>query len=272
MGDSFPPLVNMNALIVIGLCALGANAHFISGVLPYSGYTNNLLHSTAFSPALAGPITYTASAPLAYTTAVVAPAFVAPTTRTSQFHAQDELGQYNFGYAGGSSSRNEVRDAFGVVRGSYNYIDVNGELQTQSYVADALGFRVAATNLPVAPKAEDAPVLVGPEPVMETAEVAAATAAHKKAFDEAAAAAAAPLRFAYGFNSVHPYNFPAVTYGAGHAIAPAVNYAPALTYTAGHAVAPAVTYNAAGPAVAGYDGTLLRVENNPGHAVSYRVY
>merc|ERR1711909_113123 len=219
-------------------------------------------------------ITYTASAPLAYTTAAVAPAFVAPTTRTSQFHAQDELGQYNFGYAGGSSSRNEVRDAFGVVRGSYNYIDDNGELQTQSYVADALGFRVAATNLPVAPKAEDAPVLVGPEPVMETAEVAAATAAHKKAFDEAAAAAAAapdsrkkrsvgsvaihsaasPLRFAYGFNSVHPYNFPAVTYGAGHA------------------VAPAVTYNAAGPAVAGYDGTLLRVENNPGHAVSYRVY
>merc|ERR1711874_956632 len=125
----------------------------------------------------------------------------------------------------------------------------------------------------------------------ETAEVAAATAAHKKAFDEAAAAAAAPdsrkkrsvgsvaihsavspLGFNYGFNSVRPYNFPAVTYAAGHAIAPAVNYAPALTYTAGHAVAPAVTYNAAGPAVAGYDGTLLRVENNPGHAVSYRVY
>merc|ERR1711909_234743 len=175
-------------------------------------------------------ITYTASAPLAYTTAAVAPAFVAPTTRTSQFHAQDELGQYNFGYAGGSSSRNEVRDAFGVVRGSYNYIDANGELQTQSYVADALGFRVAATNLPVAPKAEDAPVLAAPEPVMETAEVAAARAAHQKAFDEAAAAAAAapdsrkkrsvgsvaihfgvsPLNFAYGFNSVHPYNFPAV--------------------------------------------------------------
>merc|ERR1712179_601807 len=261
MGDSFPPLVNMNALIVIGLCALGANAHFISGVLPYSGYTNNLLHSTAFSPALAGPITYTASAPLAYTTAAVAPAFVAPTTRTSQFHAQDELGQYNFGYAGGSSSRNEVRDAFGVVRGSYNYIDANGELQTQSYVADALGFRVAATNLPVAPKAEDAPVLVGPEPVMETAEVAAATApdSRKKRSVGSVAihSAASPLRFAYWFNSVHPYNFPAVTYGAGHAIAPAVNYAPALTYTAGHAVAPAVTYNAAGPAVAGYDGTLL---------------
>merc|ERR1712142_1205515 len=123
-------------------------------VLPYSAYTTNFLPSSAFSHAIASPVTY-AAAPVAYTTAAVTPALVAPTTRTSQFHAQDEFGQYNFGYAGGPSSRNEVRDAFGVVRGSYNYIDANGEVQTTSYVADALGFRVAATNLPVAPKAAD---------------------------------------------------------------------------------------------------------------------
>merc|ERR1712002_997656 len=111
--------------------------------------------------------------------------------------------------------------------------------------------------------------------VEDTPEVATAKAAHKKAFDEAAAAAAAapdaaaparkkrsvgsvaihsavsPLNFAYGFNTVHPYNFP---------------------YTARHAVAPAVTYAASAPAVAApRDATLLRVENNPGHAVSYRV-
>merc|ERR1712042_339755 len=168
----------------------GANAHFLSGVPPYSGYTPNFLHSSAFSHAVAAPVTY-AAAPVAYTTAAVAPALVASTTRTSQFHAQDEFGQYNFGYAGGPSSRNEVRDAFGVVRGSYNYVDDNGEVQTTSYVADALGFRVAATNLPVAPKAADAPLVAGPEPVMDTAEVTAAKAAHKLAYDEAAAAAAA---------------------------------------------------------------------------------
>merc|ERR1711962_1541883 len=336
MGDSFPaphtktPLVNMNALIVIGLCALSANAQFLSGVLPYSTYTPNFLHSGAFTSAIGSPITYAAS-PLAYTTAAVAPAVVAPTTRTSQFHSQDELGQYNLGYAGGPSSRHEVRDAFGNVRGSYNYVDANGEVQTNSYVSDALGFRVAATNLPVAPKAADAPALVGPEPVMETAEVASARAAHEKAHAEAAAAAAAapdtsvrrkrsvgsvaihsavsPLRFSYGFNNIHPYNFPFTTYAAaghavapaavapaavapvspltyttglpltlsaGHAVAPAaIAPAPAVTtYTAGAAIAPAVTYTAgAAPAVAAtHDAELLRVENNPGHAVSYRVY
>merc|ERR1711962_679297 len=330
MGDSFPAphtttplLVNMNALIVIGLCALSANAQFLSGVLPYSAYTPNFLHSGAFTSAVGSPITYAAS-PLAYTTAAVAPV-VAPTTRTSQFHSQDELGQYNFGYAGGPSSRHEVRDAFGNVRGSYNYVDANGEVQTNSYVSDALGFRVAATNLPVAPKAADAPTLVGPEPVMETAEVASARAAHEKAHAEAAAAAAAapdtsvrrkrsvgsvaihsavsPLRFSYGFNNIHPYNFPFTTYaaaghtvapaavapvapltyttglpltlGTGHAVAPsAIAPAPAVTYTARAAITPAVTYAAAAaPAVAAtHDAELLRVENNPGHAVSYRVY
>ncbi|ROT85156.1 hypothetical protein C7M84_020985 [Penaeus vannamei] len=70
----------------------------------------------------------------------------------SQYHAQDEIGQYSFGYAGGASSRAESRDAFGVVRGSYNYVDSEGKVQTQHYVADALGFRASGTN-PVAPDA-----------------------------------------------------------------------------------------------------------------------
>lgn len=36
----------------------------------------------------------------------------------------------------------------GVTRGTYSYIDSNAQLQTVNYVADSLGFRVAATNLP----------------------------------------------------------------------------------------------------------------------------
>ncbi|XP_042223868.1 cuticle protein 6-like [Homarus americanus] len=113
----------------------------------------------------------------------------------SKYHLQDELGQYSFGYAGGPSTRSETRDAFGNVRGHYNYIDADGKVQTQHYVADALGFRVAGTNLPVAPDAP-APVALAapgplPEPVQDTPEVAAAKVAFQAAYDEAAAAAAA---------------------------------------------------------------------------------
>ncbi|XP_047491675.1 cuticle protein 6-like [Penaeus chinensis] len=135
------------------------------------------------------PVSYNvAPAPVTYNVAPFAP--VAPVQ--SQYHAQDELGQYSFGYAGGPSSRAESRDAFGVVRGSYNYVDSEGKVQTQHYVADALGFRASGTNLPVAP---DAPLaaLPGPvpEPVQDTPEVVAAKIAHLQAYNEAAAAAAA---------------------------------------------------------------------------------
>ncbi|XP_064104024.1 cuticle protein 6-like [Macrobrachium nipponense] len=114
----------------------------------------------------------------------------------SQYHAQDELGQYSFGYAGGPAARSETRDAFGIVRGSYNYVDSDGKIQTQHYVADALGFRVSGTNLPVAPDAPAAAPLAAlpgplPEPVQDTPEVAAAKTAFRIAYDEAAAAAAA---------------------------------------------------------------------------------
>ncbi|XP_069994808.1 cuticle protein 6 [Penaeus vannamei] len=135
------------------------------------------------------PVSYNlAPAPASYNVAPVAP--VAPVQ--SQYHAQDEIGQYSFGYAGGASSRAESRDAFGVVRGSYNYVDSEGKVQTQHYVADALGFRASGTNLPMVP---DAPLaaLPGPvpEPVQDTAEVVAAKLAHFQAYNEAAAAAAA---------------------------------------------------------------------------------
>ena len=58
------------------------------------------------------------------------------------------------------SSKQETRNA-GVVTGEYSYVDANGILQTVRYVADDNGFRVQATNLPVAP----APTPVAPEPV-----------------------------------------------------------------------------------------------------------
>merc|ERR1712027_94740 len=118
---------------------------------------------------------------------------------STQFHAQDEFGQFSFGHAGGPSARTEARNAYGVTTGSYQYIDANGLLQTVNYIADPVnGFRVAGTNLPVAaaaPAVEPlaAPVFDLPLPVAveDTAEVAAAKAEFAAAYDAAAAAAAA---------------------------------------------------------------------------------
>merc|ERR1712054_264501 len=73
-----------------------------------------------------------------------------PATPSSQFHAQDEFGQFSFGYENINSAKTETKDAFGVTRGSYQYVDANGILQTVNYIADPVnGFRVAGTNIPV---------------------------------------------------------------------------------------------------------------------------
>jgi len=196
---------------------------------------------------------------------------------STQFHAQDEFGQFSFGHAGGPSARTEARNAYGVTTGSYQYIDANGLLQTVNYVADPVnGFRVAGTNLPVGPAALAAPEVaplvaptfnpeplvapvftgVAPEPVQDTPEVAEAKAAHlalleaanaerkKRDADEEAvvaapAIAALPYPYAAGLNLA---GLPAagipLNY-AGVAGVPALNYAgvPALNYAV---AAPAV--------------------------------
>jgi len=113
-------------------------------------------------------------------TVVLTPAV--PTTH--QFHAQDELGQYQFGYTEPQASRIETKTADGVVTGRYNYVDSNGLVQTVEYIADALGFRVAGTNIPQHVVA--APVAAGeaPLPVVDTPEVIAAREAHLQLVQE----------------------------------------------------------------------------------------
>merc|ERR1712158_214112 len=141
------------------------------------------------------------------TTPVVPQTFAAPITTpvvvppSSQFHAQDELGQFSFGYQNINSARTESKDAFGVTRGSYQYVDANNVVQTVHYIADDVnGFRVAATNVPVAPAlvqadlpvAPEIPVsapLIAPVAVVETPEVAAARAEHLAAHEKAKAEA-----------------------------------------------------------------------------------
>ena len=70
----------------------------------------------------------------------------------SQFHAQDELGQYAYGYNDGLSSKVESKTADGITQGSYAYVDSNGILQNVNYISDDVnGFRVSASNLPSGP-------------------------------------------------------------------------------------------------------------------------
>merc|ERR1739844_262771 len=152
------------------------------------------------APPLAAPL-----APQAFAAPLPAP--VAPIVPpSSQFHAQDEFGQFSFGYQNINSARSETKDAFGVTRGSYQYVDANNVVQTVHYTADDInGFRVAATNVPVAPAAAPLGLPVGPEvpvsaplvapvPVVETEEVAAARAEHLAAHEAAKAEVAAAVK------------------------------------------------------------------------------
>lgn len=129
------------------------------------------------------------AAPSATLLTAVPTVIAAPGPVLSQHHSQDSLGQYAYGYNGGSSAKEELRTFDGITRGTYSYVDANGILQTVEYTADAVnGFRAAATNLPRAPLAENS---AGPEPVRDTPEVALAKVEHARAFNEAALRAAA---------------------------------------------------------------------------------
>ena len=125
--------------------------------------------TTIVMSACAAPSAFYQHAPLAYSAAVYQPV---PTS--SQWHAQSGLGDYVYGYQAGPSAKSEVKTLDGITQGSYSYVDAASKLQTVNYVADSLGFRVAATNLPTPPVYDGK----APEPVEDTPEVKAAKAEH----------------------------------------------------------------------------------------------
>merc|ERR1712198_761626 len=143
----------------------------------------------AAAPAIAAPVataTYAAApaiaAPVATTTYAAAAPVAAPAS--SQYQAQDEFGNVAYGYQNINSAKQESGNALGGVTGSYTYADEAG-VHTVNYVADALGFRVAGDNLPVAPvHAAVAPVNTL-APVVDTPEVVEAKAAFFQAYDAA---------------------------------------------------------------------------------------
>jgi hypothetical protein len=189
---------------ISSLLALAAAEEVKTYALPYGAYAGLPLAYGAAAPAYtyaAAAPAYTYAAAPAYTYAAAAPAYAyaaAPYSTGSQFHAQDEFGNLNYGYANLNSAKQEVGNTYGGVSGAYSYVDANGKLQQVTYVADALGFRTADSRLPVAPVDTGvaptfnpeplvAPIDTGvaPEPVQDTPEVAEARAAHLAAVEAA---------------------------------------------------------------------------------------
>lgn len=215
-----------------------------------------------------------------------APVVGPPATIKSQYHTQNELGQYAYGYNDGYSSKSETKHANGLTEGSYSYVDPNGVLQQYKYESDENGYRVSGTNLPVAPAVPAVPAVAVaaapaaaaadlPQPVQDTPEVAAAKVAHRIAYDEAKQAAdASPADGDDG-----SYNDDAVQVSAQ---APAAPAAPAPAAVAPAAVAPAVvplrsslygystyglypSYAYAAPPVAPYAAFAAPVPYGPAH-------
>jgi len=217
------------------------------GAVPYGAY-GGYPYAAGFLPAVAPvageatPLALPAPLALPVSTSRVIAAPALP--QTSQFQSQDEFGNLAYGYANINSAKQETGNTYGGVTGSYSYTDANGLVQTVNYIADGLGFRVQATNLPVAPVAAPVVALVQPEhvytlpvaPVFEgvapvheytlpvavedTPEVAAAKAEFQIAFDAAVSRekrstpaattvlpAAAALPYAgLGYAGALPYN------------------------------------------------------------------
>merc|ERR1712026_71810 len=266
---------------VAAVATLAASANSQVLVNPYLGglVHPGLAYTGAPVATVAAPTV--AAAPVA--TVAVAPA--APLSQ--QFHSQDEFTNFAHGYSNINSAKHETGNAaLGLVQGGYSYVDPNGKLQTVNYQSDALGFRVQATNLPVAPVFEGKAPVFNPElPVAPelTPEVAEATAAHLKALEEAGArnkrdtpaaterlvpAPLAPLTYGAPFyNGIYGGAF-----GYHGAYAPGFYGAHTLGYAAplvAPAPAPVKAVVAAAPGAA--EATLTKVKLTPGHAIAYRV-
>merc|ERR1712142_1343011 len=244
MGSLLPLSITTNCTMKSLLILATVLAPYHYGIPGYYGgvaapfvYPNAAPFNYAYAPQAAYPYTYApyaqayapVAAPVAAPAPVVAaaPAFVPPVS--SQFHAGDEFGNSQYGYSNLNSAKHEIGNAFGQKSGSYQYVDPAGKLQTVSYVADELGFRVVDSRLPVAPVHDAelpvapvheytlpvapvheytlpvAPVYdgVAPAPVEKTPEVAAAEAEHLAAVAELSRKRreADPMQTGYGYNS-----------------------------------------------------------------------
>lgn len=122
---------------------------------PYGGILRS--YPRVYNNAVSSPLTYSVATPSAFavpaatatavpvSTSVVKTVPAAPSA--SQFHAQDEFGNYEYGYQNINSAKREGGNARTGVTGAYSYRDAFGIKRSFSYVADDLGFRMNPTLL-----------------------------------------------------------------------------------------------------------------------------
>ena len=84
--------------------------------------------STPYVPSLSPQALAVVHQPVA-APVVAAPAFISSPPVAHQHHAQDEYGQYQYGYTNEDSAKLEQRLADGSVRGTYSYVDANSKCQ-----------------------------------------------------------------------------------------------------------------------------------------------
>jgi len=227
--------------VVASLAAAANGQVLLNGAYPYAA-------GVIGAPVAAAPAVVAAAPAVAPGVATASVAAVPAAPHAQQFHTQDEFGNLAFGYSNPNSARREEGNTWtGVRTGGWSWVDANGVLQNTEYVADGAGFRVQASNLPVAPVFDPvlpvAPVYTGvaPAPVEDTPEVAAAKAEHAAAHE----AIAVEKRSAQ-------FVIPS---------APLAGFAPAAY---GGVIA--------APATAGVPGARQTVKLTPGHATFTRVY
>merc|ERR1711973_154587 len=154
--------LTMNAFILLA-CVAASSAQYVAhprvhgvvGAYPYAAGAYPAAYAAGALPAgyaAGAPVVAAGAYPATYAAAAPVVA-AAPLNPSSQFQARDEFGNLQYGYANINSQKHEVGNTYGGVQGSYSYVDANGIVQTTNYIADGLGFRVQATNLPVAPAA-----------------------------------------------------------------------------------------------------------------------
>eukprot|EP00096_Caligus_rogercresseyi_P014787 TRINITY_DN7273_c0_g1_i1.p1 TRINITY_DN7273_c0_g1~~TRINITY_DN7273_c0_g1_i1.p1 ORF type:complete len:167 (-),score=29.99 TRINITY_DN7273_c0_g1_i1:39-539(-) len=132
-----------NALVLFGLIYSFALSSALSDPFYYDTHYDPYVPDLPQQPYQHLSAAYApASPPPAHPVSQPGPSYVVAT----QFHAQDEFGNVNFGYSNENSAQEESRDEYGNVVGSYSYVDPSGQTRHVSYVADEGGFRVTSSN------------------------------------------------------------------------------------------------------------------------------
>jgi len=90
----------------------------------------------------AQPVAHVAAAPAVYANQAVAGAARMTGYTSKQYHAQDEFGNYAYGYANPTAQKHEEGNVKAAVTGSYNYNVAPGLNRRVDYVADASGFHI----------------------------------------------------------------------------------------------------------------------------------